>query len=65
MKKLLCQILAGRDLEVGEWTIYVWSDGSIGARRQNGLLAPEAVAGKRPTVAGLQRLLKWIDAVES
>ena len=59
MKKLLEQILEGADLQVGDWNIYAWNDGSglISRQDQTGLLGAE----DKPTVAGLERILQWID----
>ena len=60
MKTLLAQILAGQDLQVGNWSVYVWSDGSAIVCRQHrsGLMGRDDY----PTVAGLKRVLDWIDA---
>jgi hypothetical protein len=59
MKKLLQQMLEGADLQVGDWYIYAWNDGSglISRQDKTGLLGAE----DEPTVAGLSRILEWID----
>lgn len=58
MKRLLQQIQDGTDLVIGNWTIHVWDNGTLGTRQTgSGLLGPDA----RPNVAGLRRLLSWLD----
>lgn len=58
MNTLLLEIkLMG--LRVGQWRIYTNRAGGMAARHdKTGLISPD----QKPTVAGLTRLLKWIDA---
>ncbi len=59
MRTLLNQILMGRDLLVGDYTIYAYSDSSsLTARHfRSGVMGPDV----KPNLAGLRRLLAWID----
>jgi hypothetical protein len=59
MRTLLKQILMGTDLQAGRWTIYSYSDNSsITARHfRSGMMGPDV----KPNLAGLRRLLAWID----
>jgi len=62
MKTLLKDLLAGKDIHIGRYQVYCWSDNSglVARQERTGLLdSPE---GLKPTLKDLRRLLDWIDA---
>ena len=58
MKMILSALKAGLDIDIGARArIFQYTDGTIGARLASSLTSPS----ERATLAGLRRLLAWID----
>jgi len=61
MKTLLSALTseARTRVTIGAFDIYAYDDGTLTARQHgSGLMAPS----EKPTLAGLSRILKWIDS---
>jgi len=57
MKTILATLKAGLDVSIGFHKIYQMDDGTLSVRLESSLTSPT----EKATIAGLRRLLKWMD----